>query len=103
MQLAALCGDDMVCAEIQAPLLRLRSECGRNNFQACELSRELSQDGADPASTADDQQTSRIRRFSRLHPKTIEQQLPRGDGREQQICMSEAQSLGCHSNHGSDG
>src|SRR5882724_5802649 len=46
--------DDMVCAEVAHPRLRLRTRGGGDDGEASELTRELDGDGADAARAADD-------------------------------------------------
>lgn len=76
--------DDMVSALAQHPFAGFRTRGRGDDRQPGELASQLDQDGADAAGAADDQQVLRLGRIGMLDPQAVEQQFPRGDGRQRQ-------------------
>ena len=76
--------DHGVCAEVEAPFLRIRPRCGGNHGQPGEATRKLDQDRADAAGAAGDQQRAMVDAFAGHRAEAVEQQLPRGDRGEGQ-------------------
>ena len=70
--------DHHVRPQVQAPLARLGARGGGDHRELRELARQLDQDGADPASAADDQQRLPGATVLR-HAQAVEQQFVGSD------------------------